>query len=63
MSDSTAMGVETYLYDFEGDLYGTDIIVQFLAFRRPEKKFDSVESLKAQLVQDIAAGEKVDLIH
>ncbi len=63
VSDSTAMGVETYLYDFEGDLYGTDIIVQFLAFRRPEKKFDSVESLKAQLVQDIAAGEKVDLIH
>lgn len=57
VTDSAVMGVETYLYDFEGDLYGTDIMVQFLAFRRPEIKFDGVEGLKAQLRQDIAAGE------
>ena len=57
VSDSAAMGVETYLYDFAGDLYGADILVQLLEFRRPEMKFDGVEALKAQLAQDIDAGE------
>lgn len=56
VSDERVMGVETYLYDFKGDLYGRDISVQLLAFRRPETRFDSVESLKAQLVKDIEAG-------
>lgn len=50
------MGVETYLYDFTDDLYGVDITVELLAFRRPEMKFDSVESLKKQMEADIAAG-------
>lgn len=56
VSDRKIMGVETYLYDFEGDIYGRDIIVQLLAFRRPEMKFDGVESLKAQMEKDIEAG-------
>lgn len=57
VSDEQVMGVETYLYGFTDTIYGKEISVQFLAFRRPEQRFDSVESLKAQLVQDIAAGE------
>lgn len=56
VSDRQMMGVETYLYDFDGDLYGRDISVQLLAFRRPEMKFDGVEGLKAQLDKDIVAG-------
>lgn len=56
VSDRKIMGVETYLYDFESDIYGRDITVQFLAFRRPEMKFDGVESLKAQMEKDIEAG-------
>lgn len=48
--------VETYLYDFNGDLYGRDIVVGLLAFRRPEMRFDSVEHLKEQMEADIAAG-------
>lgn len=56
VSDERKMGVETYLYDFTGDIYGQDISVALLAFCRPEKKFDSVESLKAQMMRDIAAG-------
>lgn len=56
VSDRKIMGVETYLYDFEGDIYGRDITVQLLAFRRPEIKFDGVESLKAQMEKDIEAG-------
>lgn len=50
------IGVETYLYDFAGDLYGRDIVVELLAFRRPERKFDNVDALKRQLTEDIDAG-------
>lgn len=50
-------GVETYLYDFDGDLYGRNIVVELLAFRRPEMKFDTVQQLKAHMEADIAAGK------
>lgn len=50
------VGVETYLYDFQEDLYGRNIVVELLAFRRPEMKFDDVDSLKRQMKTDIAAG-------
>lgn len=56
VDDGQSVSVETYLYDFTGDLYGKDITVYFLAFRRPEMKFDSVERLKEQMEADIAAG-------
>ena len=57
VSENHIMGVETYLYDFAGDIYGKDITVQLLAFHRPEMKFDGVDSLKAQMQKDIAAGQ------
>ena len=57
VSNRHILGVETYLYDFAGDIYGKDITVQLLAFRRPEMKFDGVDSLKAQMQKDIAAGQ------
>lgn len=56
VNDEHVVGVETYLYDFTGNLYGKDITVQLLAFRRPEMKFDSVEQLKEQMEADILAG-------
>lgn len=56
VNTENVMGVETYLYDFTDNLYGKDIIVELLAFRRPEMKFDSVGSLKKQMEADIAAG-------
>lgn len=56
VDDGQTVGVETYLYDFEGDLYDKDITVCLLAFRRPEMKFDSIELLKRQMQEDIDAG-------
>lgn len=50
-------GVETYLYDFAQDIYGREITVRLFSFRRPERKFESVEMLKAQMEEDIAAGK------
>lgn len=43
---------ETFIQDFDGDLYGKDIKLEFLEFVRPEKKFDGAESLKAQIEKD-----------
>jgi riboflavin kinase/FMN adenylyltransferase len=56
VSDKRVMGVETYLYDFDGDIYDTDVSVELLAFRRPEMKFENVEGLRAQMEKDIEAG-------
>ena len=50
------MGVETYLYDFEGEIYDRDMTVELLAFRRPERTFDSVEALRRQIEEDVESG-------
>lgn len=47
---------ETYLYDFSGDLYGKNISVSFLSFRRSEMKFGSIEELKAKMSEDVENG-------
>ncbi len=44
---------ETHLFDFDGDLYGREIRVEFLHFLRDEKKFDSLEALTEQIEKDI----------
>lgn len=41
--------VEPWLLDFEGDLYGQKMTLQFFAFLREEKKFSSLEELKAEI--------------
>ena len=56
VSDTRVMGVESYLYQFEEDIYGAEIEVYLQKFRRPERKFDGIEALEAQLREDIAAG-------
>ncbi|MGN1172052.1 MAG: bifunctional riboflavin kinase/FAD synthetase [Lachnospiraceae bacterium] len=58
VSNENVMGVETYLYDFEEDIYGKDIIVNLFSFKRPEMKFASLEELKHQMQKDIAEGAK-----
>jgi riboflavin kinase/FMN adenylyltransferase len=54
--DGSFLGVETYLYDVNENLYGCDTEVRLLHYSRPEQKFDSVESLKRQMQRDIQAG-------
>jgi len=44
--------VETNIFDFDEDIYGLDLRVTFLRKIREERRFDSLESLKAQLVLD-----------
>ena len=35
--------LETYLFDFAGDLYGKHMAVELVAYIRPEAKFDGLE--------------------
>ena len=57
------IGVETYIYEFDQDVYGKSAIVKLLAFRRPEMKFDGVEALKEQMMKDVQAGREWEGYH
>ncbi len=46
------LSIEAYLFDFEGDLYGLDMSLSFVARVRDEMKFDSAEALIVQMQQD-----------
>ena len=48
--------LETFLFDFSGDLYGKHLMVELIAYLRPEAKFDGVEALKAQIAKDCDAA-------
>jgi riboflavin kinase/FMN adenylyltransferase len=52
--DGTTRRVETYLFDFAGDLYGRTLRVHLVARIRDEKKFGGLDELKAQIARDIA---------
>ena len=43
---------ETWLLDFEGDLYGQAVTLEFLYFLRPEQRFQSVDVLKKAVLED-----------
>ncbi len=45
--------VESYLLDWEGDLYGAAVRVELIARLREERRFDGVDALKAQLAHDV----------
>ena len=49
-----SINAEIHLLDFDSDLYGKEITIAFHTFLRPEKKFESLEELKAQIAEDIA---------
>lgn len=46
--------LETYIFDFDGDLYGETCTVMVCAFLRGEEKFDGLEALVTQMKQDDA---------
>jgi riboflavin kinase/FMN adenylyltransferase len=51
--------LETHLLDFSGDLYGRRMEVALHAFIRPEQKFDSIDTLVAEMRRDEAAARKL----
>ena len=56
--DGLRLRLEVHLLDFDGDLYGRFLETRFLRRLRGEKKFASVDELRAQIKRDIAAARE-----
>jgi len=56
--------LEVHLFDFDASIYGQRLDVEFVAKLRDEKKFDSLDELKAQIQRDVekAKGIFLDLV-
>ena len=51
--------LETFIFDFKGDLYGEHLSVAFVEYLRPEAKFDNLEALVAQMDADCARARDI----
>ena len=51
--------LEVHLFDFDGDLYGRRLAVEFVAKLRDEEKFASLDALTAQMHRDAAAARAI----
>jgi riboflavin kinase / FMN adenylyltransferase len=51
--------LEAYVLDYDGDLYGQSVAVQFVARLRGEVRFESVDALVAQIAQDVEETRRV----
>lgn len=57
--DGVRQVVETHLLDFSGDLYGSDLTLEFVERLRPEQKFDSVAALVDQIGADVDSARSL----
>ena len=48
----THVTVEPWILDFDGDLYGRTLRLEFYTFLRPERKFDSLDELRAAILHN-----------
>ncbi|WP_170340545.1 bifunctional riboflavin kinase/FAD synthetase [Ruegeria arenilitoris] len=51
--------IETFLFDFSGDLYGATLSVGLVEFLRPEMTFDGLDALIAQMTEDCDRARKI----
>ncbi len=49
--------LETWLFDFDGDLYGKHLSVELVSYLRPEMNFDGLDALKVQIEKDAQAAK------
>lgn len=54
--------LEAHLFDFDGDIYGRALRVEFVAFLRPEAAFANLDALIAQIHQDAQQARDI-LVH
>lgn len=58
-SDTNDITVETHLFDFDGEIYGETVTTKLHAMIREERKFDSIDSLKAAIENDAARSREI----
>lgn len=63
VNDGMLANLEVHLFDFDGDLYGERLDVEFLSKLRDEKKFESLDALKAAIAVDQQAAREWHAIH
>jgi riboflavin kinase / FMN adenylyltransferase len=51
--------IEVNIFDFDADIYGERLTVEFVKWVRGEQKFDGLEQLKTQLAADKVAVRKI----
>ncbi len=51
--------LESYLFDFDGDIYGSDISVGLVAYIREEEKFNDIDALIAQMDEDCTKARSI----
>ena len=58
VSNEEKVWLETFLFDYDADAYGKEVMVELIEFVRPEQKFENKEELKARVDKDIASGRQ-----
>lgn len=59
MFGENVANLETFLFDFKGDLYDTPLSVALVSFLRPEEIFDGLDALVAQMDDDCARAREI----
>ena len=59
MFGKNSPNLETYIFDFSGDIYGAQISIALVEYLRPELSFDSVETLVEQMASDCEKAKKM----
>ena len=56
--DEKKLSLETHILDYSGDLYGRSVMVEFLKYLRPERKFSGLPELSSQIKKDIREARR-----
>lgn len=57
--DGSRLLLETHLFDFDRDIYGQLLRIGLIEFIRPERRFDGLDALRAQIADDSAAARRI----
>jgi riboflavin kinase/FMN adenylyltransferase len=60
-SDASNRVLEVHLFDFNDEIYGRDLELRFVHYLRPEKKFESIDDLVAQIRRDVEQAKHLAL--
>jgi riboflavin kinase/FMN adenylyltransferase len=53
------LSLEVYLFDFDQDIYGRRMRVEFVHRLREERRFPGVDALRAQIAQDVVEARRL----